>query len=1380
MSFKRELTAIASGDAAGAERVPSPLTSPQVPSPFLLSPETFGGRNARKGFVFQDRYIAYVLAGLLKDRENLLYVRIEAIEDLDVLVRQNGRFLERYYQMKSVEGSAAWSVRSLFTAGIFRRFLLEYISFTNLPDRPSRDIQFVFVTDGEVATEVFNLADEGTTSESLKFLFAALSTELLIRDVPSCSEHKETIRSTYFNSADAFLNTEVAPEKVTAAGDMLPIAIRQEVLGNGRKVSTILRAFLRSITYHPRAGFQQTRTAQGAPAPTMLEEATHLRLIAAFDCSEAAATSAYIFLLKEITRESEAKIPATVDRSQLLAWLRLRPRLMLEEKPSPPAPYVHLDDQLDELNGFLKGHGLVSLHGLPRIGKSQLVSSLIDSNQSYAVYFWFTFSGSEDDIATLCKQLAYWVGLRVGVWQLWDDAQANTLTVHQLLARLCDISVPNVLIVLDDSHRCGASSLLRQVCELIRGAWKGCVVIVITEEILPEIDQGGGEYMAAQGLNAKQALTFMSKSGINLADALLEFLALVLKVGGHPMMLASVVSELPARPTPEDLRKATEQLPSTTAVASFLQSLSNRIFYRVLKTDAQRSWLSRLALLDSVFDFNAASKVASLAPPIAHNPADWKYLCGQSFERNGAGLYSIPTLLRGVASENATDVGVDVVRVAAARGLLDWGSDKAREFFAFQTAVFYLVMAGSYEEAAVTLLIAMSALMNEPDTYAALRVSLISINNPVVHQMIASPNVRWHLVLTELMLIQAMTSPEVERSTSLLRMFRSIPSEAGFSFPVDLARPTIYQLVAAVRLTKCKKPTATMHDLNRFLMSSQNAVRSMMNASDTSFLDIASNMYHDSYAVPDWMDIELFHRVALRLQTVQPLRPSVLCHVYSEVGLRRKPLIDLDDLFNRHSAAYLAAGYHDAYVATELGRGTYAHEQLSMFSEGRKMVLDALSVAPHVSVETHARATVFLADTFYAQNNNGEASEKYAVVEVNPEWPDSYANHVRSRTIDSLSAVGELDKAIEYAVAALRHHHREFTPDHAALLRAKTIYLLAMQGRPSAAVPLIVGLRRLVRGASQDSLKWLYTFFSAWTVSQWKDLDLLTPRVSLKIHDCAAIHVDPDREALASWRANDQSNLKADAYLASAFQLSGRPRRSLKFLRLLSSHVPVDSAFVLRVKLANAEIRGGSPSDAALLLKAVVDSASDHNCELRAALAVLFPEGHELPEPKSKEFFESALKLFDLGESAIILRVRYAAELLKYHSVLDAKLQLSRAAALSEQIGSSELQAEVLWFKVIDHRSSFFTKQYDLMRELWRLCELLEANSDREEQKRKLPTAVRIICAGQDPATCMGMISAEVDAALSAGSDISFNFIRATCRKAVLHFGIIPAADVRE
>jgi hypothetical protein len=121
--------------------------------------------------------------------------------------------------------------------------------------------------------------------------------------------------------------------------------------------------------------------------------------------------------------------------------------------------------------------------------------------------------------------------------------------------------------------------------------------------------------------------------------------------------------------------------------------------------------------------------------------------------------------------------------------------------------------------------------------------------------------------------------------------------------------------------------------------------------------------------------------------------------------------------------------------------------------------LDALSVAPNVAGETRTRANVFVADTFYAQSDYDEASAGYSAVEVNPEWPDAFANHVRTRTIDSLSAVGKPDQAVSYAVDTIRHHHREFESSHAALLRAKAIYLLAVQGRLSEAVPLAIPRR---------------------------------------------------------------------------------------------------------------------------------------------------------------------------------------------------------------------------------------------------------------------------------------------------------------------------------
>ena len=42
---------------------------------------------------------------------------------------------------------------------------------------------------------------------------------------------------------------------------------------------------------------------------------------------------------------------------------------------------------------------------------------------------------------------------------------------------------------------------------------------MITEEIIPEVEQVGAEYIAAQGFTPKQALEFMTLRGIDLSAA---------------------------------------------------------------------------------------------------------------------------------------------------------------------------------------------------------------------------------------------------------------------------------------------------------------------------------------------------------------------------------------------------------------------------------------------------------------------------------------------------------------------------------------------------------------------------------------------------------------------------------------------------------------------------------------------------------------------------------------------------------------------------------------------------------------------------------------------------------------------------------------------
>jgi hypothetical protein len=1354
-----------------------PLAASNLASEFLLEPDSSGGRSARKGFEFQDRYIAYALAGLLKDRENLLYVRIEGIEDLDALVLKSGVPVERYYQMKSISGAGRWSPRPLVNDGVLGRFFTEYLAFVRHPERSNREIEFVFVTDGEIAPDVRDLHNADHTSESLRAVFAALAFDLLTDD-PSISSHIDAIRKAYAHRAEDFLrNTAHAGSALSSA---IPSDIRDRFLEAGQLVSSHLHDFLKAIHYEPRAGFNQAHMAQTGDAPGILEEATRARLIAALDCSETDAKTAYDSLIKKIGGESQAKTAAVIKIARLIEWLGLRRRILLEEKPGTPEIYIPLEDQLDELKRLLQNERLLSLHGLARVGKSQLVSGLIESDAAFRSYFWFTFTEAADDVTKLCKMLAYWVGLNTGIWQPWDDAQTGHLNAHQLLQRLLGIPISRLLVVLDDAHKCADRGLLARFCDSIRKAWTGCTVIVISEENLPQIEQVGAGYMAAQGLSPKQAFLFMAKHGIDLTDSLIEFLDLVMKVGGHPMMLASVAAELPAKPTSEEVRTVKENLPSASTVAPFLSELSSRVYFTVLQNQEQRDWLSRLALLQSAFDSKAAMKIAALAPAIACTPADWRYLSIQVFERSGASYFTIPTLMRTVAAENAKGVTAERVMVEAARTLLDWGSTTTLDFFAFQTAIFYLLMAERYEEVAVTLVLAMRAILDEPDTYRSVSIQLLSINHPLGHRAIKSPNLRWHLILSELLLLQLSSSGETDRAVTLIKMMRSTSREPHFHFPDDLARATIYQFIAGVRFANCRKPEATMRNLYHFLWSGQNAIRAMLKPSDTPGLEYAGQVYDDAYPIPAWIDIELFHRVAVRLQNTSPLKPEALCHFYSEFGLLRQPSAELEEMFDRHSKAYKDVGYQDAYVATELGRATHACERQNQTDEPRKIVLAALSAAPEITEETRARTNVLIADTYYLEGNFEKAAETYEVVEVDPNWPDTYANHVRTRTVDSLLAAGKPNDAARYVVRQLRQSHRILEVPQAATLRAKAIYLLAKAGKFGAAIPLVVGLRRIARATSDDKLKWLYTFFAAWLFSQWNRPDPILPRVAISIQDLESIGLDPGEEALDRWRAEDLRNVKADLYLASSLDLSSRPGRALKFLRSLDPQLTGEAIGMAAMELASLELKAGKPDQAAALIHPIVVNAPDPAQKLRWTLAGFFPKGHTIPELRIRIFFQSALKLFDSSESVVILKLVYASKLLRYFAVYDARLEIAGALALSEQIGSAELQAELLWFKVIQHRVSFFTRQDDLARALWRLCEVLESAPQLSAQRQTLPEAIRIVCSGQAARSCMHAIASAMEAARSGGSATSFEFTMATCKRVLIDFGILDAPKTGE
>src|SRR6476660_4241247 len=98
--------------------------------PFTLMPSQFGGRKARKGFAFQDWWIAYTLVGLLADRHPFFLARIEGVEDLDLVLPHADESTEKYYQLKSMEqGSGNWTLNKLEKEGVVSRFADLFVLF---------------------------------------------------------------------------------------------------------------------------------------------------------------------------------------------------------------------------------------------------------------------------------------------------------------------------------------------------------------------------------------------------------------------------------------------------------------------------------------------------------------------------------------------------------------------------------------------------------------------------------------------------------------------------------------------------------------------------------------------------------------------------------------------------------------------------------------------------------------------------------------------------------------------------------------------------------------------------------------------------------------------------------------------------------------------------------------------------------------------------------------------------------------------------------------------------------------------------------------------------------------------------------------------------
>lgn len=392
----------------------------QVPfRAFTIEPPATGGRPARRGFEFQDWYIAFVLAGFAAGKEDFACARVEAAEDLDAILRVGGNWAERYCQIKSKkEGGGAWTLTLLEDEGVLTRFFSHYRKFLSLGLGENRRIELVLAVEGELSQQLIELRDKGVSAAAARTeVFAFLCTNELTSGHSAYAPARLALRN-WFRTAGLQLLEGSSDPWTHGDFEGLSTIILRQTGGSPKRLREELRATAKEVGSMVD-GFLQTLRFESRMA--LLEEATLARLLESADLSPTEAKKARASLMTSIARESLLSEPTNIDRMVLRSWLGVPDRPVLQQKPPALPEMVERLGSVEELSGLLKADHFVLLYGLSKIGKSQLASALIDHDGKTQNYFWFTFSGEDGDQERLIQQLSLWYGERTSIWQPLDD-----------------------------------------------------------------------------------------------------------------------------------------------------------------------------------------------------------------------------------------------------------------------------------------------------------------------------------------------------------------------------------------------------------------------------------------------------------------------------------------------------------------------------------------------------------------------------------------------------------------------------------------------------------------------------------------------------------------------------------------------------------------------------------------------------------------------------------------------------------------------------------------------------------------------------------------------------------------------------------------------
>ena len=1315
---------------------------------FTLSPSQAGGRRALKGFDFQATYIAYVLAGYAAGKEDFFSCRVEAVEDLDVLVRVVDTWIERYFQIKTKrEGGGQWGLNALDREGVLTHFFALFKSFQEKSVRHDRQIELIVVVDGELDDDLVRFRDKSADiAQQRAKLFAILCSREIVSKSSLSEQYAARIRKWCQDNADLLFeqaqNTTRNPERLAAAitglSKLTSVAGADTGLHLLEAIDEILPSldnFIASLRFESRVGH-------------LVNEATFARLIESGDLSPEEARSACDRLKRSIQDESALMSPTVVDRSVLGEWLGVPKRTLLQQKPSHDPNSV---DRLEFLRDFLNILGsdqFVLIHGLSKIGKSQFVSRLIDFDGRGGSYFWYTVLGDAGDLDRLARQLAVWLGGNTGKWQLIDDIERSGLQPIQTFERLGNSPVYPRYIVVDDCHKSGGTIAFEILRDLVRTSWQDSRLILISERRIPTATAAGAREVPFEGLTPQESILFASKLGVDLSDSMLQFYSLSLQVGGHPVMLRALVSELASKPSSEEVLALSQRIPSIASAEAFLNDLSNRIFFDLLKTGDQRSWLSRLAAVPFPVTKELALRLARSRPELQVSGADWTYVKSLLLDQIRADHYSIPALLQRIAEQSIPAPEKQAHSVMAARHVFQMATaSRSIDLWDFQFAIFALLNCKYYDEAATRLVHSFPSLLRT-STFKPFELLFLTMNAEQTHANIRDAVICWFVLQFEVHFrIQAEDLPNWPRLNLLIQRMRGHLRNPAMP---NGARAMLHVALASARMRKAKDAKSqSATSIRRVFTSINGALRAALVQGD---LRLVSSMLHfydlfrESITRPD---VALFKDVVVQLPRGEtlPVSGHTLVKVYSAYVGGLKHSDAAMRVVEDHAALFRAEGCNDAYLACEHAAALILHDGNKRYRDARNRLKPLVERKSdfNFSDQVIAHGLELIADTFWAESNYAKSAEYYRSV-LSADL-DSGVLHqiVCERLCDSLIFLRQYEKAARVALAELRSNRREQTPDQRAQLYGRLAYAYAECGALTKAAISCAAICRLASTSSSDGLDHIAATMSGWVLAHMSYSDSMIPKSVTQLRDSNALSESISPEDLNKWRAADPFKTRATVFTATLFELLEHWQRSGHYFRraiadVLKSSPSADlyheTAFIYLARLARVYLKARKFVDASSAFRQSLDHVIRSRAFEKPQVEGSGPQAYSLlrmaDSPLASCSDDEVARFFELLDAELEpdtsaragICLRESEVLFERLAVQRAKERLQSGIELASKTTDYQLYWELLRNKHFIRAYQIYGRQEDWVRDALDLVAVLAGSANLEPFRQKFAEAV--------------------------------------------------------